>query len=464
MPICDGYLYKVRDGDTIVSIARAHGIKLARLISANPFLANPVELEVGEEICIPLDQENNHVIDADIGVQIPTGYRITKLVKELTFPTAITFNEIGEMFVLESGYSAGNVWSPARFLKVNPDGSVTEIIRGLTPPVLGFTWYKGNFYAAESSYPGQITRITPSGMREVVIRGLPTGGDHGLGDVVFGPDNMMYFGVGTATNSGVVGTDNLWLTKRPNYHDIACRNINLAGQNFVSEIVKRGFPCNGAVFQANPDGTGFKVYADGLRNPFGLGFSPGGVLYATDNGMDVRGSRPVNNAWDTFEEIDLGEWYGWPDYNARVPLTDPRFKPPQGIQPQFLIKNQPPLAAGPVAKIPPHSVPAKFDFSTSNDFGYQGEAFVALYGHLYHQGAALPQPAGFSVVRIKTDTGDMEDFMVILNPGSETGPIHPIQARFNPRGTELFIVDFGNPGDLGKPAAARTGGIWKIAR
>lgn len=491
MPICNGQVYKVQDGDTIVSIARKHGVILARLISANPHLSNPAKLKAGEEICIPSVQGTKQIVDTDTGVQIPTGYRIGKFAKDLTFPTAVTFNNIGEMFVVESGFSAGNVRGPARILKVNPDGSTTEIVRGLTPPVLGLAWYKGDFYAAESGYPGQITRITPAGTREVIIRGLPTGGDHGLGDVVFGPDGMMYFGVGTATNSGVVGTDNRWLAKRPKYHDITCRNLELAGQNFISEnplspepgdtavtgafkpfgtpgkadeIVKRDFPCNGAVFQANPDGTGLRVYADGFRNPSGLGFSPGGILYATDNSMDIRGSRPVNEAWDTFEEIHLGEWYGWPDYNARVPITDTRFKPPQGPQPQFLIKNQPPLASGPAAKISPYSEPVKFDFSTSSDFGYQGEAFVALYGHLYHEGVPLPQPAGFSVVRIKTDTGDVNDFMVILNPGSETGPIHPIQAKFGPRGTELFVIDFGNPGDLGRPPAARTGAIWIITK
>lgn len=492
MPVCNGFLYKVKAGDTIVSIAKKYGIKLAELITANSHLDNPTRLKPGEELCVPLGKGAKQVVDTDFRVQLPMGFKISKYAEDLTFPTGITFNNTGEMFVVESGYKAGPVRSPTRILRVHPNGSTTEIVRGFSAPVLGINWYKGYFYIAESGYPGQITRVAPDGTRETVVKGLPTGGDHGLGDIVFGPGDKMYFGVGTATNSGVVGPDNRWLTKRPRFHDFTCRDYELVGQNFVSpnpltpeigdttvtgafrpfgvtnkpdEVMKRSFPCSGVVMEANIDGTGLRVYADGLRNPFGLGFGPGWNLFATDNGMDIRGNRPVAEAWDTFEEIHPGEWYGWPDYNARLPLTDPRFKPPQGPQPQFLIKNHPPLAEGLVTRFTPHSVPTKFDFSTNDEFGYRGEAFVALFGHLHHQGEPLPEPAGFKVVRVNPVTGETSDFMVILNPGQgHEGPIHLIQAKFGPRGLSLFVVDFGQRGENGSPPAAKTGAIWQITR
>ncbi len=489
---CNGILYKVEAGDTIVSIARKHGIKLADIIMANPHLSDPTRLEPGEEICIPLGKNAHQVIDMDFGVQLPPGYRINKYVKDLTFPTGITFNAAGDMFVVESGYKVGPVQNPARILMLNSDHTISVIAQGFSPPVTGITWYKDSFYVSESGYPGQITRLYMDGTRETVIKDLPAGGDHQLSQVVFGPDEKMYFAIGTATNSGVVGPDNKWLSKRPKFHDIPCRYYELAGQNFVSanpltpepgdpvitgafqpfgrqskpdQVVKASFPCTGAIYQANIDGTGMKVYADGVRNPFGLGFSPSGNLFATDNGMDIRGSRPVANAWDTFEEIHPGEWYGWPDYVARVPVTDPQFKPTQGPQPQFLIKNHPPLAEGPVAKFTPHSVAAKFDFSVSREFGYVGEAFVALFGHLYHEGKPLPEPAGFKVVRVNIKTGVVHDFMVILQPGPDNrGPVHPIQAKFCPRGLKLYVVDFGERGETGKPPARRTGAIWEISK
>ncbi len=502
MAKCNGFLYTVREGDTIVSIARRHNIKLAELIVANSNIYDPTKLFPGQEVCIPRGKSQGNglpqgkgtkqAVDPELGVQLPAGYRIKIHVEDLTFPTGITFSDVGEMYVVESGYRAGSVSEPARVLRVYPDGSTGEITRGFLPPVTGVTWYNDSLYVSESGYPGQITRVFPDGTRETVINNLPTGGDHQLSHVVFGPDGLMYFGIGTVTNSGVVGPDNRWLNKRPRFHDIPCRNYELVGQNFVSEdvltpeigdtavagafqpfgtstkpdeVVRSKFPCTGAIYQANPDGSGMKVFADGVRNPLGLGFSPGGSLFATDNGMDVRGSRPVADAWDTFEEIHFGEWYGWPDYNARIPVTDPRFKPDDGPQPQFLIRNQPPLAEGPVALFEPHSVPTKFDFSTGTEFGYRGEAFVALFGHIDHMGEPLAEPAGFKVVRVNIETGEVNDFMVILDPrNAGNGPVHPIQARFCPCTGRLYVVDFGQMGDTGGPPKRKSGAIWEISR
>jgi len=494
MPECNGVSYKTKKGDTIVSVARKFNVKLADLIIANPHLHNPTRLEPGEELCIPRDGESKwskHAVDMDYGVWLPKGYVIGKYAEGLTFPTGIAFNDTGEMFVAESGYKAGSVSGPARILRVYPDGSTRELVTGFLPPVTGITWYMGHFYVSESGYPGQVTRVAMDGSRKTLIRRLPTGGDHQLSEMVFGPDGKMYFGIGTATNSGVVGPDNTWLAKRPKFHDIPCRRYELTGQNYVSsnpltpeqggtavtgaflpfglparpgQVVQNQFPCTGAVYQAEPDGTGVRVYADGLRNPFGLSFAPWGSLFATDNGMDIRGSRPVANAWDTLEEINFGEWYGWPDYNARIPVTDPWFKPPDGPQPEFLVINHPPLAAGPAAVFEPHSVAAKLDFSPGGDFGYRGEAFVPLFGHFHHMGETLPVPAGFKIVRVNAENGEVHDFMVILNRGQGTkGPVHPIQARFSYCGRKLYVVCFGHYGHTGS-AAAGSGAVWVISR
>lgn len=50
--------------------------------------------------------------------------------------------------------------------------------------------------------------MKPDGTKEDIISGLPSQGDHHNIQVIFGRDGKMYFGQGTATNSGVVGLDN----------------------------------------------------------------------------------------------------------------------------------------------------------------------------------------------------------------------------------------------------------------
>jgi hypothetical protein len=42
----------------------------------------------------------------------------------------------------------------------------------------------------------------------------------------------MYFGQGTATNSGIVGEDNRWIKNYPFFHDYPGSFIPLVGQNF----------------------------------------------------------------------------------------------------------------------------------------------------------------------------------------------------------------------------------------
>lgn len=56
MSLRNPYIYKVQPGDTIVSISRKFGVKLADLIKSNPQIENPAQLTPGAEIHIPLKE------------------------------------------------------------------------------------------------------------------------------------------------------------------------------------------------------------------------------------------------------------------------------------------------------------------------------------------------------------------------------------------------------------------------
>ena len=82
-------------------------------------------------------------------------------------------------------------------------------------------------------------------------------------------------------------------------------------------------------------------------------------------------------------------------------------------------------------------------------------------------------PVGFKVVRVDVTTGRIEDFMV--NRGRDNGPAsrvggngleRPVAARFDPRGTALYVVDFGVMTMTEKGPAPRegTGVLWRITK
>ena len=56
-------------------------------------------------------------------------------------------------------------------------------------------------------------------------------------DLVFDRQGTLYFGIGSATNAGVVSSgdrvNQKWLEKRPQVYDVPCKDIVLTGQAFT---------------------------------------------------------------------------------------------------------------------------------------------------------------------------------------------------------------------------------------
>jgi glucose/arabinose dehydrogenase len=436
-------------------------------------------------------------------VALPPGYRIELVATHLTFPTGVAFDEQDGIYIVESGYSYGEVFTRARLLRLEPDGTRTAIASaGQRGPWNGVAWVDGALFVAEGGVleGGRILRITPEGQITVLLDGIPSVGDHHLNGPAVGPDGKLYFGLGTASNSGVVGEDNAqfgWLARHPDFHDIPGQDIVLAGENFSSgnpfmpgrgrvstgvfspfgsptrsgQLVRGEVLCSGGIIRISPKGGAPEQVAWGFRNPFGLGFSPEGELYVSDNGYDNRGSRRVWGAPDLLWRVRDGIWHGWPDFSGGVPLT--HFKPPFKPEIKFVLASHPNPPPEPAARFGVHAAAAGLDFSRNPLFGYEGEAFVALFGDEAPITGKVLHPVGFKVVRVNTRTGMIQDFAV--NRGPRNGPAtftggagleRPVTVRFNREGTALYVVDFGVMLHTAREARPypETGMLWRITR
>lgn len=436
-------------------------------------------------------------------VALPQGYRIAAVATGLNMPTGVAFDEAGRAFVVESGYAYGETFDVPRVLALGPEGERRVIATGDNPPWTGVAFREGHLYVAEggAKQPGRILRISLQGEISVVIDDLPTRGDHHTNGPVFGPDGKLYFGQGTMTNSGVVGVDNFgygWLSRSPELHDIACQDVKLTGVNYESanplagkdaravtgafvafgtetqagQVIPGRVPCSGAVLRVSPTGGAPELVAWGLRNPFGLAFTPGGELYVTDNMYDERGSRPVYGAGDYLWHVQSGAWYGWPDYAGGRAVTMDRYAPPGGEKLTPLLSEAPSTPPRPAAELGVHSSSSGLDFSRNPAFGYEGEAFIAQFGDMAPTVGKVLAPVGFKVVRVDPASGVVKDF---ATNRKEQGPAsaqegggleRPIAVRFDPSGAALYVVDFGvlAMSEHGASVRKSSGVLWRITR
>ncbi|MDI6870678.1 MAG: PQQ-dependent sugar dehydrogenase [Bacillota bacterium] len=445
---------------------------------------------------LALGGERDRMVDGPVAgarggvdIAVPSGYQVELVARGLSFPTQVTFDERGELYIVESG---GHGEGEARLVKLAPDRSLRPVATGFTAPLIGVVVKEGRIWA---SHRGRITLIEPNGARRDLVTGLPSLGDHSNNYPVLGPDGWLYFGQGTATNSAVVGLDNLrWLKRHPGVHDRPATDLTLVGHNFTTlnplvpgeqtvastgafspfaissvpgQTVRGSVKPNGAVYRVRPDGTGLEVVAWGFRNPYGLTFDRRGFLWVYNQGYDDRGSRPVGNAPDELHPVQSGRWYGYPDYSAGELLAQPKFKPAAGPVPQSLLRTHPAVPPKPWAVLPPHSAGGAFDFAPAG-FGYDDDFFIPLIGPLDPRTPA-ERALGAKIVRVSRN-GKVSDFAVNRVPGPAslsglTGFEHPSCVRFGPDGA-LYVTDFGvmRMGEKGLELVPNTGTLWRISR
>src|SRR5579859_4880119 len=173
----------------------------------------------------------------DFEYELEAGFRLERLLGGLTFPTSVAFDDAGRVYVVDGGFAYGPTFTPARILRLpaewqpGTDGAdaaeVAEVVggEGLVGPVTGIAFHDGQLYVAHRE---RVSIVEEGGTLRDVLVGLPSLGDYQNNKLAFGPDGKLYFGQGTATNSGVVGLDNHrygWLRRNPAFCDIPAYDV-----------------------------------------------------------------------------------------------------------------------------------------------------------------------------------------------------------------------------------------------
>jgi glucose/arabinose dehydrogenase len=216
--------------------------------------------------------------------------------------------------------------------------------------------------------PGE-TRITAAG---TPVLYLPIGGynNHWTRNIVASPDGTkLYVSVGSASNVGERG--------------------------MKEEALRAN------ILEVNPDGTGLRVFAGGLRNPVGMAWEPATkTLWTAVNERDQLGDDLVP---DYMTSVKDGAFYGWP-YSYFGPNEDPRRK---GERPDLVAK-----AVAPDVPLGAHTASLGLAFYTGPAFHekYRGGAFVGQRGS-WNRSQFSGYRVAFVPFRDGKPAGPPEDFL-----------------------------------------------------
>jgi len=342
------------------------------------------------------------------------GFKVDLYASGLNYPRLLRTAPNGDLFLAESRSGEIKV-----FRGIDKDGKAqqTEVFAtGLKmpfgiafyPPGPDPQWvYVGNTDSVVR-FPYHKGDLKAGGARQVIVPDLPsggllTGGGHWTRDIAFSRDGKkMYVSVGSHSN-----------------HDDADDNPRELHRADVLEY--------------NPDGTGFRVYAYGIRNAVGIAVQPEtGELWGSVNERDTLGEDLPP---DYITHIQDGGFYGWPWFYMGG-TWDPKHK---GKHPELKDK-----VITPDVLLQSHFASLEMLFYEGKQFPqeYRGDIFAAEHGSWNRK-----KRSGYEVVRVPLKnghaTGEYEDFLTgfVTDDGNVWG--RPVGVAVGNDGS-LFVSDDGS--------------------
>jgi glucose/arabinose dehydrogenase/mono/diheme cytochrome c family protein len=341
----------------------------------------------------------------------PNGFRVQQFATGLENPRELRTAPNGDIFLAESSNGVIRV-----FRGMTEDGKPKQagvFATGLNEPY-GIAFYPaGNnpewIYVGNTNsvvrFPYQNGDLKARGAAQHLVD-LPSGGGHWTRDIQFSLDGKkMFVAVGSASNVDDPDTT----PDEKNRADI---------------------------LQVNPDGSGMRVYAYGIRNAGGgLAINPKtGQLWCSVNERDGLGDNLVP---DYITHVEDGGFYGWPWWYIGG-HQDPRHK---GKHPEFKDK-----AIVPDVLLQAHNASLQFTFYGGKQFPaeYQGDIFASEHGSWNRS-----VRAGYEVIRVPLHqsgkaSGDYQDFLTgfVVDNGHVWG--RPVGITVAPDGSLLVSDDGSN--------------------
>jgi glucose/arabinose dehydrogenase len=285
-------------------------------------------------------------------LKTPDGFHIS-VFAQVDGPRMLVFSPGGALLVSES--NEGKVVALPDSKHTGKAERVVEVLSGLNEPH-GLAFHEGKLYVAENdkikSYDWDEANLRATNPKQ--LADLPHGGGHSTRTVIFNGAKM-YVSAGSSCN-----------------------------------VCIEKDPRRAAVMEFNPDGSGQKIFAKGLRNAVGMAVNPKtGTIWVTVNGRDMLGDDlPPETIYDLGRD---GGDAGWPFcYGDRVPDKD--FTKPGDNRCQSVFE--------PKVQMQAHSAPLGLAFAQGAMFPpeYRNSVFVAFHGSWNRS-----VPTGYKVVRIKLD-------------------------------------------------------------
>jgi glucose/arabinose dehydrogenase len=264
-------------------------------------------------------------------IRLPPGFEISVYAKDIERARSLALGERGTLFV---GTSSESVYALPR-----GGGAARRIAGDLNSPH-GVAFRDGALYVAEVGrilrFDGIEARLDNPPRPVVVVDDLPTERHHGVKTLRFGPDGLLYVGIGAPCN--------------------VCEPKREFGT--ISRL------------DATKPGAKREIYAAGVRNSVGFDWDPRTKeLWFTDNGRDLMGNDVPPDELNHAPRAGMN--FGFP-YCHAGDVADPRYGSRRSCK-EF---------APPAQKLGAHVASLGMRFYTGRRFpeAYRGAIFIAEHG------------------------------------------------------------------------------------